>query len=116
MREKHREIRFLLTLERADDASEFLIDIPDADFTVNQVLLLDFACNTLCEKADEADRDAAPLDVDPGPENGPVQFAYRQICADNRKIGAFFQKQKMRETVIDFVIADRKDIRRERIC
>ena len=48
-------------------------------------------------------------------EKTGVVERYVKIRVDYREFGAFFKEQQMRYTVVDLVVADRRDVRREHV-
>ena len=97
------------------DLFHLLRRVMDIDQLSDQFLLFGGCQNIFRENADEKDPDPAGLQDVERPEDAGAVKLQVHIGVNDRESGAPLDKEKMRQTVVYLVIADRRDLGREKI-
>ena len=114
MSKQHSEIN-VFCLIGITDAPYFFRSFPDIHQRADQFFQLGLLQYFFCQDTDKQYLHPVNLQNPMGTEQAPAIVFHVQIGVDDRKVGTLFQKQKMGQPVIHFVIADGNHIRRQEI-
>ena len=114
MRQKHCKIN-INRIVRITDISDLLGRLPDVHEGTYQLFRLCLCQHVLCNNSYEKDFHTVHFRNVKGLEQPPPVCPDMEIRVNNREICAFFQKQKMGQSIIHLMISDCRHIRAQQV-